>query len=106
MYTPSLYACLISYLLSTNENNLYSSRIVLFSYGSGFASSMFSILVNDKDKVTESRFNLRKILDNLEKVKVNLESRIEIKPQLYDKYLQHREIVNKKGKFLSINQEE
>jgi hydroxymethylglutaryl-CoA synthase len=97
MYTPSLYGCLVSYLLNTNEDNLYSSRIILFSYGSGFASSMFSIVVSDVNKCQENRFTLRKILNNLSKVKTNLDNRIEIIPKFYDKYLQHREVVNKKG---------
>ena len=99
MYTPSLYGCLVSYLLNTIEDNLYSSRIILFSYGSGFASSMFSIVVNDVKKCQENRFTLRKILENLSKVKTNLDNRIEIIPKFYDKYLQHREEVNKKGRF-------
>ena len=97
MYTPSLYGCLISYLLNTCEDNLYSSRVVLFSYGSGYASSMFSVLITDKQNTKEKRFTLKQILKNLEKIKENLDNRIEIEPKLYDEYLQHREIVNKKG---------
>ena len=46
-----------------NEDDLYSSRIILFSYGSGFASSMFSIVVSDVNKCQENRFTLRKILN-------------------------------------------
>lgn len=106
MYTPSLYGCLVSYLLNSSEDALYDTRINLFSYGSGFASSMFSIVVNEKkykNGLTDGasgdhhRFTLKKILINLSKQKINLENRVEIEPALYDKYLKHREIFNKKG---------
>merc|ERR1719312_150879 len=45
MYTPSLYGGLVSYLLSDSAAGLAGRNIGLFSYGSGSASSMFSIRV-------------------------------------------------------------
>ena len=44
MYTPSLYACLVSFLASYQLNGHGNDRrLLLFSYGSGLASAMFSI---------------------------------------------------------------
>lgn len=50
MYTPSLYGGLASYLLSKDINELYGARLGLFSYGSGLASSFFSIRVTSKNQ--------------------------------------------------------
>ncbi len=75
-----------------------SRRIVLFSYGSGFAAAMFSLIVNDA--FSNKQFQLDKILANLNASKLALETnRVEIDPQLFDKYLHHRETYNKIGKF-------
>jgi hydroxymethylglutaryl-CoA synthase len=94
MYTPSLYSCLISHLLSKPIDDLIDSRICLFSYGSGSASAMFSILVNNNKN--NDRFSLGKILENLNNQKERmLKQRVEIEPSLYDVYLQNRELTNK-----------
>lgn len=54
---------------------------------------MFSLVVVDD---TSDRFTLDKMLANLNKSKKRLvESRVEIEPQLYDKYLQAREKYHK-----------
>lgn len=45
MYTSSLYGGLASYLLSKDIKQLYGERIGLFSYGSGLASSFYSITI-------------------------------------------------------------
>lgn len=94
MYTPSLYGCLISHLLSKPIQNLRNTRVCLFSYGSGSASAMFSIIIQENKS---NRFKLENLLENLEKQRTKLvEHRVEVEPELYDKYLQHRELVNKK----------
>lgn len=95
MYTPSLYGCLASYLLSKTSQELENSRICLFSYGSGLASSMFSLTVTD---TSNERFTLNRILNNLNEQKTRLlENRVEIEPRLYDAYLQEREVMHKKA---------
>ncbi|KAH8863141.1 Hydroxymethylglutaryl-CoA synthase 1 [Schistosoma japonicum] len=53
MYTASLYACLVSLLLNTPKAELLGRRILMYSYGSGLASAMYSILIHsDRDPST------------------------------------------------------
>ena len=66
MYTPSLYASLVSYLCQ--EQDLPGKRVALFSYGSGLASSFFSLQI-------KSGSGLEKLLEGLKDVKTRLESR-------------------------------
>lgn len=48
MYTPSLYGGLVSYLISKTPDQLVGKKFALFSYGSGLASTMYSInICND-----------------------------------------------------------
>ncbi len=96
MYTPSLYSCLVSYLLSKPIDDLVNSRVCLFSYGSGSAAAMFSLTINNTE-LPNTRFNLSRVVCVLdERKKHMLETRVEIEPALYDSYLQSREINNKK----------
>ena len=68
----------------------------MFSYGSGLASAMFSLVVNDKN--VNNRFSLENILGVLNAQKEKLsESRIEIEPDMYDAYLQQRELTHKQA---------
>nr|CAH8869614.1 unnamed protein product [Trichobilharzia regenti] len=46
MYTASLYSCLASLILNVPKAELLGRRILMYSYGSGMASAMFSILVH------------------------------------------------------------
>ena len=86
-----------------------NTRICLFSYGSGLASAMFSILVNEEagKNLKDQRFTLNNILNILTLSKNNLtQNRIEIQPELYDSYLNVREINHKKPSrepFFSLN---
>ena len=93
MYTPSLYSCLISHLLSKSIDDLANTRICLFSYGSGSASAMFSLIVRQQEN---ARFGLASIVKSLNAQKTRmLENRVEIEPALYDSYLRQREQTNK-----------
>lgn len=95
MYTPSLYACLASYLISKDKEALKNKRIVLFSYGSGLASAMFSLRVNANEPQRDSQLGL--IVDTLRQHRDNLEhKRVQVEPDLYDRYLRERELTNKK----------
>lgn len=95
MYTPSLYSCLISYLLSKPIEELVDSRVCLFSYGSGLAASMFSLVINNTAPSTH-RFSLANIVSVLSSRQATmLQGRVEIDPSVYDSYLQKREKTNK-----------
>ncbi|XP_022258918.1 hydroxymethylglutaryl-CoA synthase 1-like isoform X2 [Limulus polyphemus] len=54
MYTPCLYGCLASYIVRSSISDLLGKRVGMFSYGSGLASSMFSIIVTTDAKLLES----------------------------------------------------
>eukprot|EP00794_Sanderia_malayensis_P007686 gene7686-8523_t len=88
MYTPSLYGGLVSLLISIAEEDLINKRVVLFSYGSGLASSMFSLTICP-DEV--HRLKLLKIIYQMQKVNQKLEERIEIEPASFVEILKRRE---------------
>lgn len=78
MYTPSVYSGLASYLVSLPMEKLLGKKIGVFSYGSGLASSMYSIKVVDNQLTTLIR-NLKISIDNLEKrTRVTPEKFIEV----------------------------
>ncbi|RQM06117.1 hypothetical protein DH86_00003374 [Scytalidium sp. 3C] len=74
MYCGSVYAGLCSLLSHVDSETLQGKRIGVFSYGSGLASSMFSL------KVTGSTTAIKEIL-NLEE---RLAARRVVPPQTYD----------------------
>jgi 3-hydroxy-3-methylglutaryl CoA synthase len=71
MYTPSLYASLVSYLCE--EPDLPGKKVALFSYGSGLASSFFSLQI-------KSGPGLEKIREALKDVKTRLQLRKKVSP--------------------------
>jgi len=92
MYTPSLYGCLASHLISKSIQELKNTRLCLFSYGSGLASSMFSVVISEN---VDQRFTLEQIHKNLNQQKdMHIQNRVEIEPSLYDKYLNKRESIH------------
>lgn len=74
MYCASVYASFASLLANVDSETLQGKRIAIFSYGSGLASSMFSL------KVRGSTTELAEKLD----IKKRLESRRVVEPQVYD----------------------
>eukprot|EP00850_Spirogloea_muscicola_P007470 SM000038S14283 [mRNA] locus=s38:28726:32526:+ [translate_table: standard] len=64
MYCASLYASLAS-LVSEQSNQLEGKRIVMFSYGSGLASSLFSFTVRAVSS-TSSKFSISSIASQLD----------------------------------------
>nr|CAB3453995.1 unnamed protein product [Digitaria exilis] len=87
MYTASLYAALASVLYSKNES-LDGQRIVMFSYGSGLTSTMFSLRLNNGQHPF-SLSNIASVLDVTEK----LQSRHETLPEKFVdtlKLMEHR----------------
>ena len=74
MYSASVYGSLCSVLSNIEPSELIGRRIGVFSYGSGLASSFFSL------KVVGSTKELQEKLD----IKNRLESRRTVPPQVYD----------------------
>lgn len=74
MYTASVYSGLISLIANVDSETLLGKRIALFSYGSGLASSLFSVKINGSTKEIAEKVNL------LER----LEARAVVEPQSYD----------------------
>lgn len=86
MYTPSLYGGLVSLIISKDITELLGNRIAMFSYGSGLASSMFSI--NVAKSCDEA---LNRIKSNLIKTKTLLDNREKVEPAVFEATLELRQ---------------
>ncbi|XP_054270521.1 hydroxymethylglutaryl-CoA synthase 1 isoform X2 [Macrosteles quadrilineatus] len=83
MYTPSVYGGLVSYLINKPPAELVGKRIGLFSYGSGLASSMYSLKIRSE--------GLKNVLDNLSHIKTMLDNRRVMSPKDFSDTLALRE---------------
>uniref|UniRef100_A0A8W8JYK4 Hydroxymethylglutaryl-CoA synthase n=1 Tax=Magallana gigas TaxID=29159 RepID=A0A8W8JYK4_MAGGI len=101
MYTPSVYGGLASYLLSASPSELVGHRIVLFSYGSGLASAMFSIKIT-KDLGPK----LNKLLENLSNISKNLQNRVKVSPEEFDKTMKLREETHNRAPYTPVGSTE
>lgn len=79
---------MFSFKISLDDDKLFGKRIGLFSYGSGTASSMFSILVRSDH---ESRILLRRIGQDAKFTLSKLCERTEVSPREFNKVLSDRE---------------
>ncbi|XP_027334539.1 hydroxymethylglutaryl-CoA synthase-like [Abrus precatorius] len=87
MYTASLYAAFIS-LIHNKYNTLAGKRVMLFSYGSGLTSTMFSLQLRDGQHPF-SLSNISEVMD----VAGKLKSRHEFPPEKFVeimKLMEHR----------------
>ncbi|KAG8087764.1 hypothetical protein GUJ93_ZPchr0010g10043 [Zizania palustris] len=87
MYTASLYAALAS-VIYNKHGSLGGQRILMFSYGSGLTSTMFSLRLHDGQHPF-SLINIASVLD----VTTKLESRHETSPEKFIetlKLMEHR----------------
>lgn len=86
MYTPSVYSGLVSLLISADcdVSKLNGRHVGVFSYGSGLASTMYSI------SITSDAEKLQKLLNNLAYIKPMLEQRIKISPQEFTELMEVR----------------
>uniref|UniRef100_A0A1D1XZM4 Hydroxymethylglutaryl-CoA synthase n=1 Tax=Anthurium amnicola TaxID=1678845 RepID=A0A1D1XZM4_9ARAE len=87
MYTASLYAAFAS-VIHKKHNILDGQRVVMFSYGSGLTSTMFSFKLNDG----QHPFSLSNIANVLD-IPRKLESRYEVSPEKFVetlKLMEHR----------------
>ncbi|XP_060065136.1 hydroxymethylglutaryl-CoA synthase 1-like isoform X2 [Ylistrum balloti] len=99
MYTPSLYGGLVSHLMSHTIEELAGQRIVLFSYGSGLAASMFSLRISEDT----SKFSALQVLYScLSDVKPRLESRQKSSPKEFDRIMKLREDTHNKAPYVPV----
>lgn len=88
MYTPSLYGGLVSYLLSKDIQELFGAKLGLFSYGSGLASSFFSIRITDQNSYAQK---LESVIASQSLLKKRLGERCKVPPAEFERTLVSRE---------------
>lgn len=88
MYTPSLYGGLVSHMISQTPDQLAGRNIALFSYGSGLASSFFSVRVSN-ERGPDSP--LARFTACLADVQDRLDSRLKVSPEDFVATLNLRE---------------
>ncbi|TNN53118.1 Hydroxymethylglutaryl-CoA synthase, cytoplasmic [Liparis tanakae] len=88
MYTPSVYGCLASLFAEHSASQLAGQRIGLFSYGSGFAATLYSLRVT-QDHAPGSA--LEKLVSSLCDLKVRLASRQKVSPAVFSDTMKLRE---------------
>merc|ERR1712083_649152 len=66
MYTPSLYGGLISFMVSLPPEELAGKHIALFSYGSGMASSFFSLGISSQHEESSALYKFSKVLGDVQ----------------------------------------
>lgn len=96
MYTASLYAGLVSYLTSASADELAGKHIALFSYGSGLASTMYSV------SVTANVDELKPLVDRLSHVRPLLEQRRAIAPKEFDHSMESRAANHHKAPYTPV----
>ncbi|KOC64696.1 Hydroxymethylglutaryl-CoA synthase 1 [Habropoda laboriosa] len=88
MYTPSVYSGLASLLISKPMTELAGAKVGIFSYGSGFCSTMYSLTITENSKEGS---DLMKIISSVSYIKQELDARQKISPADYTKILEWRE---------------
>lgn len=81
MYCGSVYSSLVSLLCNVPSADLQGKRIGIFSYGSGLASSMFSLRVKGSTEQMQQKLDLHS----------RLASRRVVPPEVYDEMCNLRE---------------
>ncbi|KAK5169855.1 3-hydroxy-3-methylglutaryl coenzyme A synthase [Saxophila tyrrhenica] len=89
MYCASVYGSLISLLSNVSSDGMQGKRIAIFSYGSGLASSMFSLRVRGSTEEMRSKVDLQKRLDE----------RRTVPPEVYDEMCNLRERAHLKKEY-------
>ncbi|XP_028661366.1 hydroxymethylglutaryl-CoA synthase, cytoplasmic isoform X2 [Erpetoichthys calabaricus] len=88
MYTPSVYGCLASVLAQYTPQQLAGKRIGVFSYGSGFAATLYSIRVT-QDATPDS--SLDKLIASLFDLKSRLDARRKVSPERFAEIMSLRQ---------------
>lgn len=89
MYTPSLYGGLVSYMISAPLEDIAGRKVALFSYGSGLASSFFSLRISNEFGPDSS---LARFVGLLSDVDSRLEARHKVTPEEFVNTLHIREL--------------
>uniref|UniRef100_A0AAY4DSG0 Hydroxymethylglutaryl-CoA synthase n=1 Tax=Denticeps clupeoides TaxID=299321 RepID=A0AAY4DSG0_9TELE len=88
MYTPSVYGCLASVLAQHTAQQLAGQRVGVFSYGSGFAATLYSIRIT-QDATPDSA--LEKLVASLSDLQARLDSRMKVSPAVFAENMKLRE---------------
>lgn len=89
MYTPSVYSGLVSLLIADDAaQKLLGTSIAVFSYGSGFAATMYSL------RVTSDAAALAGITERLRPLRAELEAREQVEPAEFTRLMEVRESNN------------
>jgi len=80
MYCASVYGGLVSLLAQLDSATLQGKRVGLFSYGSGLASSLFSLRINGSTENIQKQLNLKE----------RLAARRTVAPEVYDELCELR----------------
>ncbi|KAK4336651.1 hypothetical protein RND71_044057 [Anisodus tanguticus] len=91
MYTASLYSCLVSYLVSKPIDEIAGQNLLMFSYGSGMAASMYAISISSNDRKGSP---LHRLISSVQHVPTTLSKRIKIDPEEFTKIMEHKEKTN------------
>jgi hydroxymethylglutaryl-CoA synthase len=86
-YTASLYSGLVSLLSNVDGELLRGQRVMMFSYGSGLCSSMFSFKVGRSDEAVAQLREMSKKLD----VHGRLARRVKVSPEDFSGVLKKKE---------------
>ncbi|KAL9117402.1 MAG: hypothetical protein Q9187_006063 [Circinaria calcarea] len=81
MYCASVYGSLVSLLSNVNNSHLQGKRVGIFSYGSGLASSLFSLQIKGDVSSMVDKIDLHQ----------RLEARRTVPPEVYDEMCTLRE---------------
>ncbi|KAG9248732.1 hydroxymethylglutaryl-coenzyme A synthase C terminal-domain-containing protein [Calycina marina] len=96
MYCASVYGGLVGLLSSIDSSTLQGKRIGVFSYGSGLASSLFSL------KVVGSTEHIQQVLD----IKPRLAARLTLAPEVYEDYCELRKKAHLQKSFTPVGKVE
>lgn len=88
MYTASVYSCLVSHLCSKPIEDLAGQRLLLFSYGSGMAASMYMLAVSNDASASSA---LARLLSGIQHVPTTLANRVKVPPSEFVEILAHKE---------------
>jgi len=91
MYCASVYGGLVSLLSSIDSATLQGKRIGVFSYGSGLASSLFSLRIKGSTELIQKTLN----------IKERLAERLTLAPEAYEEVSQLNTIINSKLTYCS-----
>jgi hydroxymethylglutaryl-CoA synthase len=96
LYTASLYAGILS-LIHSSHTSLPGQRVLLFSYGSGLAASMFSVVVRSDDESIAALNRIASVVS----LEDRLAERLKQSPVVFNETMQVREKLHDTNKDFS-----